>query len=344
MPLVEYKPEYFELMAETGKTAEVPALLHRAHLDYYYATSPHAKLYFSTDDYHSVKALIGVEKMPFLFGENRVTVGFGHHWHSLQPGAGGLLFMHWLKSCQIPMEFGGSDESHAFLKQSKWEYFEGMHTYLLNPRFRTRPEDSTVIKLAKWVWCKAAARPSLHKRLETVRDLAPKGLEVREEREYTEDLLPKTSPFTVRFHPDVEYLNWRYNLNLSFVKYRVFRLLISGETIGYVILNEQSKRIIVSQCDATDPTALAYGALLSVAEAGKSDRRRKEIGLVSSVPAMQEIYTRFGFVTNPRLARRFALGLQRIKFDIPRDTTQWLLNYDWGDVVFRPPFLDEEEA
>lgn len=344
MPLVEYKPEHFELIAETGKTAEVPALLHRAHTDYYYTTSPHAKLYFSTDDFKSVKAMIAVEKMPFLFGETSVTVGFGHHWHSLQPGAGGLLFMHWLKSCQIPMEFGGSDESHAFLKQSRWEYFEGMHTYLLNPRYRTNPDDSPVVKLAKWGWCKAAMRPPLHKRLDKIRSVAPKGLEVREERAYTEDLLPRTSPFTVRFHPDTEYLNWRYNLNLSFVKYRVFRLLLSEETIGYVILNEQHNRIVVSQCDATDPIALAYGTLLSVLEAGKSGTQRKEIGLVSSFPAMQEVYMKFGFVTNQRLDRRFALGLQRIKFDIPRDTTQWLLNYDWGDVVFRPPFLDEKEV
>ncbi|GDX40245.1 hypothetical protein LBMAG21_05370 [Armatimonadota bacterium] len=343
MPLVEYKPEHFELMEPIGKRS-VPALCHRAHTNYYYATSPHAKLYFSTDDYQSVKAIIAIEKMPFLFGENAVTVGFGHHWHSFQPGAGGLLFMHWVKSCQVPMEFGGSNEAHELVSKMKWEYFEGMNTYFLNPYYRARPNDSPVIKLAKWGWCRAAARPSLHKRIEQIRASTPKGLYIREESAYSEDLFPKTSPFAMRFNPDLEYLNWRYNLSLAFVKYRVFRLLISGETIGYVILNEQRKRIIVSQCDATDATALAYGVLMCVAEVGKNDSHRKEIGLVSSVPAMQEIYAKFGFVTSSRFARRFALGLQRIKFDIPRDTTQWLLNYDWGDVVFRPPFLDEKEV
>lgn len=344
MPLVEYKPEYFEMLAEVGRRSNVPALCHRDHTNYYYATSPHAKLHFSTDDYQSVKAIIAIEKMPFLFGENAVTVGFGHHWHSFQPGAGGLLFMHWVKSCQIPMEFGGSDDAHEVVKQTKWEYFEGVNTYFLNPRYRTRPEDSLLVKIAKKGWCMAASRPPLHNRIEQIRRAAPKGLEIREEREYSEDLLPKTSPFTVRFNPDAEYLNWRYNLHLSFVKYRVFRLLISEETIGYVILNEQRRRIIVSQCDANDAEALAYGVLLCVAEAGKGDKGRKEIGLTSSVPAMQEIYAQFGFVTNSRLARRFALGLQRVKFETPRDTSQWLLNYDWGDIVFRPPFLDQEEA
>ncbi len=344
MPVVEYQPEDFELVAQTGKQAEIPALLHRPYMDYYYTTSPYAKFYFSTDDRKSVKAMIGVEKMPFLFGENPVTVGFGHHLYSGQQGSGGLIFVHWVKSCQVPMEFGGNEEAHRLIQGARWEYFEGIHTYYLNPRYRTRPEDSSVTKLAKRVFCKAATRATLHKRLSQITSSAPSGLEIKEEQEYTEDLLPQTSPFTVRFAPPIDYLKWRYNTNLSFVKYRLFRLLLSEETIGYVVINDHPLRRVVAHCDATDPIALAHGVLLCLAEVGKQDTNRREVILASSFPAMQEVYTRFGFVTHPNLDRKFALGLQRYKAEVPRDTAQWLVNYDWGDIVLRPPFLDESEA
>lgn len=49
-------------------------------------------------------------------------------------------------------------------------------------------------------------------------------------------MLPGHSPFTFRFAPRVEYLNWRYNLSLSFVRYRLFRILAGARSIGYIIL------------------------------------------------------------------------------------------------------------
>jgi hypothetical protein len=162
---------------------------------------------------------------------------------------------------------------------------------------------------------------------------------VREEHEYSAELLPRRSPFTVRFAPSVSYLAWRYAFGLSFVRYRLFRILRGSESVGYVVINQSRERLIVAHCDGDDPTTLAYGVLLSVVEAAGRDVRPHGVVLASSHPEMAEIYRRFGFRAR-RSDRPLAIGGEGPPRTVPTDTTGWLVNYDWGDNGLRAPFLD----
>ena len=120
-----------------------------------------------------------------------------------------------------------------------------------------------------------------------------------EENSYSPDLLPHLSPFSFRFAPTVEYLNWRYNLSLSFVRYRLFRILAGGTSIGYVIINESPEQIIVAQCDGEEATALAYGILLAILQAGGKDQSPRTVFLSCCHSEMRQVFEQFGF--KPRL-------------------------------------------
>ena len=187
-------------------------------------------------------------------------------------------------------------------------------------------------------------RPTLRHAAARIQSAAPAGLTVREEHAYTEDLLPCRSPFAFRLVPTAAYLGWRYATQLSFVRYRLFRILCKGCTAGYVILNDQPDRLLVAQCDGDDPVTLAHGIALSVAAAGCHDRRPREALLTSSHPAMQAVFERLGFRPS-RQERPFALGSLRHRELLPAtDTSNWLINYDIADNGLRPPFLSAQPA
>ena len=132
-------------------------------------------------------------------------------------------------------------------------------------------------------------------------------------------------------------------MNLSFVRYRLFRILLGDRSIGYVIINDSPERVIISQCDGDEALSLTYGVLLSLLEVAGSDERPRTVHLSSSHPEMQRVYELFGF-KEAAGGRPFAMGTLRRKIDVPDDTSGWLINYDLSDNGLRPPFWDQTVA
>jgi len=339
--LVEYTPDHFDLLRCAAERMGVRSLCHRPFVDYYYASGPWCKLYLAMVDSETIGATIGVDLMRFEHETRPLTLGFGTNFHSLLPGCGGYLFMQWVKSCEAGLVFGGTGDTHRILEQQKWTYFQGIKTFYLNPQYRAEPGEAAWRVAAKWLLRHLSPRKNLRKRIRQIEQVAEKPISVEEESDYSENLLPQRSPFTFRFAPSLDYLCWRYNTRLSFVRYRLFRILESGRTAGYVILNDAPDRLIVAQCDGGDPATLAYGVLRSLAEAGRNDKKPREALLTVCHPVMQQIYQQFGFITRSRWDRPLALGLQRNKISLPSDTANWLINFDWGDNGLRAPFLDQ---
>ena len=341
MQLIEYTPAYFEcLKGAMERTGRASSLCHRPFVDYYYATRDWCKLYLFVADDQTIVGTIGVERMRFRCGSHEVTLGFATNFHASQAGVGGYLFMQWMKSCQGGIVFGGSPDVHRILHQQQWTYFPAVKTYYLNRPFTSHPDED---------WWRVVAKKALRHAFQTklsryASHLPPQAvaaLSVREEPVYTKDLLPRHSPFVFRFAPSLDYLHWRYNGSLSFVHYRLFRILASDISVGYVIINESPERLIVAQCDGEDASSLAYGVLLSLLEAARGEQKPRWVILTSCHPEMQQIYTHFGFKIQRR-ARPFALGALRRRIDVPAESSHWLINYDWGDNGLRAPFLDQK--
>lgn len=343
MRLVDYSPQYFEALRNVSARVGLnSSLTHRPFVDYYYADNEWCKLHLLLASDDTVISMLGVDHMRFAYASREFTIGFGSNFYSLQPGAGTYLFFYWLKSCPIGLVFGGSDETHRILRKQGWTYFIGIKSYVLNKPYQPYPGDS---------WLKASAKTVLsHTRRARNSKYASRippevlaDISVSEEQAYTDDLLPRQSPFMLRFAPSLQYLRWRYNTALSFVCYRLFRVLSRGKTIGYVILNESPKQVIVAHCDGEDAAALAYGVLLSILQITTGDKEARTVSLISSHAIMQQIYERFGFRAE-RTGRPFALGTLGPPIDLVSDTSNWLINFDWGDNGLRAPFRDQSRA
>jgi hypothetical protein len=340
MNLVVYRPEHFELLRRAVAGAGPDCTLgHRPFVDYYYATRDWCKLYLFLDDAGTVAGTVGLEQLHFEHTGRDFPLGFPSNYYAFQHGAGGHLFLHWMKSCRTALVFGGSEDTHRILRQQQWTYYAGVKVFLLNRAYPSFPGEARWKTAAKWA--RGLFRPRLTSYARSVPAGMASTLTVQEERTFTDDLLPHSSPFAFRFAPTREYLAWRYDTGLSFVRYRLFRILSRGASAGYVILNEFPDRLLVAQCDAEEPATLAWGVVLSIVAASREDRRAREVMLTCSHPAMQEIYQRFGFRA-ARQERPFVLGSLRHRAELPPpDTSAWLINFDWGDNGLRVPFLDQ---
>jgi hypothetical protein len=331
MQIVEYTPEHFEALRRAASQKGIPGLEYRPFVDFYYRTFPSCRLYLALAKDGSVQGTIGVDQMRFEYESREMILGLATNFHAFQPGIGGYLYLKWMKCCPGALEFGGTEDAHRVIRSTgKWTYFSGVKQYVLNYIFPVYPGD------AWWrVAAKSAARSMLRRKVPRyARRIPPsalQGLSVCEERSYPKDILPRHSPFRFRFAPSVEYLNWRYGMQLPFVRYRLFRILTSGIPSGYVILSDSKDRVIVAQCDGEDPAALAYGVLLSILEVARGDSKPRTVLMTSSHVGMQEVYAQFGFKFRGE-NMEFAVWNIGGTVDLATDTSTWLINSDWGDL------------
>lgn len=344
MPIVEYAPKLFGDVSEM--VAQVPGplnLAHRAFVDYYYATRESSKLYLYYSDSGKVIGTLGRELIRFECNSRGFLLRVGSNWYSLQHGVGGELSEHSLRSNldSTGLMFSGSQDTLAILHHRKWIFMPGIHGYWLNNPRRAYPGEP------KWrSAAKSALRRVERRRISSFAGHIPAHVSaeiaVREETSYAPDLLPSRSPFLFRMAPTAEYLSWRYNLSLSFIRYRLFRILARGRTVGYVILSDSPGKIIVAQCDGEDPAALAYGILLSILQVGCNDREPRTVFLTCCHTEMQQIFRGFGLREQSGGDLPFAFRTCPPHVDPCLGTSQWLVNFDLGDNGVRPPFGHRE--
>jgi hypothetical protein len=341
MSLSAYGPaDYDRLQPVAERLGPTVAFIHRPFVDHFYTTWGGSRLYLFTLPDGSIGGTLGLVSLRFESGGEELLIGSPSNYYSFHPGAGGYLFLHWMKTFKIGMVFGGSESTHRILGQQRWIYYPGVKVYFLNRAYPRQSGDSHWKAAAKWLM--ERTRHCLSRFARRMRGASPDGLAVREEQTYAEDLFPHRSPFTFRFAPRVDYLAWRYDMRLSYRRYRLFRILRGRITAGYVILNDQPERLLVAHCDGEDPVELAYGIALSVAVAGSDDQIPREVMLTSCHPIMQAVFKKLGF-REARQERPFVLGSLRHRDLLPpADTSNWLINFDIGDNGLRPPFLDQQ--
>jgi len=343
MAIVEYTPERFgdlqEMVARLGAHMN---LAHRPFLDYYYASRSWCKLYLYLSDSGRVLGTLGRELLRVELDSREITIRIGSNWYSLQPGVGGQLtkFSAEANPGSYGMTLMASRKAVQVLRHYGWVPVAGVTGYFLNGPCSLYPGNS---------WWKRGANFTIRhlagKRIPAFASRIPPEVRGRitvcEEHSYTEDLLPRRSPFRFRFAPTVEYLGWRYNPSLSFLRYRLFRILADGATTGYVILNESSQHMIVAQCDGEEAVSLAWGILLAILRVGAKDKSPRTVFLSCCHPEMRKVFEQFGFRPGPRGEIPFGFHKLPPQLDLSSGISSWLVNYDWSDNGLQAPFLDQ---
>jgi hypothetical protein len=343
MPIVDYTPKLFGDVSEMVSQFPGPInLAHRPFVDYYYATRESSKLYLYYSDSGKVIGTLGRELTRFEYNSRELTIRIGSNWYSLQQGVGGELSRHSAQSNpdSTGLMFSASQDTLAILRHHNWTFMPGIRGYFLNNPCSLYPGESIWRSAAKSL-LRRVARRSISSFAPRIPSQISAEVTVREEGSYAPDLLPSRSPFIFRFAPDAEYLSWRYNLALPFIRYRLFRAISRGVTAGYVILRDSPQEIIVAQCDGEDAAALAYGVLLSVLELGRKDQEPRTVFLACCHSEMEKIFQAFGFREQRGGDIPFAFRTRPPHVDLSPGASHWLVNFDWGDNGVRPPFRDQ---
>jgi len=338
--IIEYSPEWFDALTHAVKPKRPEsALLHRPFVDHYYASQEWCRLLLALDNNDNVVGTLGVDRMRFESESGEMTLGFGSNYNSFVPGVGSFLFLRRLKDCPLGLVFWTTEDTQKVIRSLGWTYFSGVRRHYLNYAYPTFPREPMWRKAAKGI-LRLFPRKKIGSYESRLQDASGSGVSVHPENSFSTDLIPQNSPFAFRFAPNLAYLNWRYNTELSYVRYRLFRILVRGTTVGYVVINEKPDSLVVAQCDGADPVTLAYGVLSSIVEVGKHDRNPRSVMLTSSHPRMQEIYKKFGFRASSS-DEHFAVGGYKQIVTLDPDTSAWLINFDWGNNELQTPFLNQ---
>ncbi len=315
-------------------------LRHREFVDYFYCGGQWCKLSLLVNQADEVLGVLGHECVPFDVPGRKITLGFGSNFRAFQSGAGGILFLNWLKQCDYGLIFGGSPDTHKLLDPRRWTTYPGVAQFELNAAFAESPSDVWWKKTAKWL----LTHSPLNRRVDRLEvasaanaELSDEAVRVEEVTQFTSELLPQSSPFAFRFNPSCEYLNWRFNTELSFVKYRVWRIERGASVAGYVVLNEQRQRVLVAQADADDELTLARGIVAALAASSRGRRRQQGVVVTAANETLKTVLQSLGFKERVG-ARPFVIGSLLRKPNWPEDTARWNVNFDWCDNGLRPPF------
>jgi len=341
--IIEYSAPWFDALS----TAVEPirnesALTHPPFVDYYYASREWCKLRLALDKNDRIVGTLGVDCMPFEAGRQQMTLGFSSNFNSFRPGVGSLLFLQRLKECPLGVVFWTTADTEKVIRSLGWRHFSGIRRYYLNYAYPAFPGDSVWRKAAKLV-LRQWPRKNLGGYASRLSEAAQGAVSVQPETVFSADMLPSVSPFTFRFAPGLDYLNWRYNTGLSFVRYRLFRIIDQQKSAGYVVINEQPDCLVIAQCDAGNPVTLARGVMASLIAVGRHDRTPRTVMLTSSHREMMALYRAFGFRVSTA-DECFAVGGYKQQVNLDPDTSGWLINFDWGNNELQGPFPDQPGA
>lgn len=282
-------------------------------------------LAFDGDD--NCAGIIGYDRLRFQNRGQEMTIGMATNFYTLKTGIGGFLWLYVMKSCPIGLVFGGSEDTHRLIKRQKFSYYSGVNIYALNARYSAYEGDPGWKATLKPI-LRAATKKRLRDCQTAQFERESTSIEVREILSSEAELI-ESDRFSFRFAPSAEYLRWRYRSLLPFVRYRWFNIFQHGTRVGYCVLNDSPEQIIVAHSDGTDPETLALGTLKAIFLAAANDTGTRTARLASSHPAMQQVFTRHGFVLDVA-DRPMAVGSLQSTIELP-PPENWLVSFGIGD-------------
>lgn len=344
MKIVPFAAEHTgALIAGLDKAGlDAPLLRIEPYVRHYYLSNPACRLMLMLDGDGQIAATLGSEKIRLRIGSETFDAAVLSSTFSLLPGAFPLLFMHWMKSAEVGLAFPGNALlQDMFARQKRWVAIPGLRRYWLNWSYPVLPDDPAWKSLAKPLarWARRVDASGFERRL---RGIAPAGLALREERRFDSGMTPRAATaFGFRVEPDADFLDWRFDSDLDYVRYRIFRIERGARSCGCIVIAEWPHCLLVSHADCDDVHTLSCAILLAIARLNQGEHRHRKVLLSSMHSGMQQWLSRYGFEPEPRdTAFHVAAFGNRALPQCAQD--DWLVNLDIGDagpvlgMVYKP--------
>ncbi|MFP6763823.1 MAG: hypothetical protein VB858_09395, partial [Planctomycetaceae bacterium] len=97
-------------------------------VNHYYGRPDRATLLMLVNDDQQVLGTLGYENMPFETPSGSLTLSLASNFHAFEPGSGGLLFLHWLKSTDCGFVWGGNENTQRVIQQQQRKRKTGIDT------------------------------------------------------------------------------------------------------------------------------------------------------------------------------------------------------------------------
>lgn len=342
MKIVEFSTAYAPALNLALAQSSVGAELLRipAFVEHYFLGNGSARLYLLMSDQGEVCATLGSERVRMEIAGVETDVSVLSNTFAFRPGAFPLLMMQWMRGCTTGMVFPGNALLRDMVaSQTRWIGVPGLRIHWLNWSHPSYPGDSLLKRVAKPI-LRRLARVDVASLGRRIAADTQGRLVLEEVNKVDDEMVACRGPFSLRLAETASYYNWRFRTDLSFVKYRVFKVVKVGKVGGFVILADWKKSVVVAHCDGADVDDLSRAVLLSIAIVNDSGHRYRKVLLSTMHHRMQSIYQAYGFRPEPKETPFF---IARFKGDaLPSVYPEGLVNLDLWDgglivgLVYRP--------
>jgi len=281
----------------------------------------------------TLAGIIGIEEIDFTTGEAQIRISAGTNFFSFRPGAGVILYQHWVKQTGWTLTFGGSKDFHNFITNAPNAFRVDIPHFVAN-RWHNTDDSLGIRNIAKRA--SNLIRPhsiSVSKRICSY---------MQEHGWSTSTVMPVSrfqtpiqwdEPFSgLRHDAGIDYLNWRYGKAPN--SYRLFEVRDNSKLLGNIVLSESSTRIIVAFSQASTSRDALYSSLRAIQEITNKPDSRKEVYLACCNHDFQQVLSQIGFSPTNYKRPLVILGAsQTIK--LPEQLDDWHIDFDIGDNGFR---------
>lgn len=331
MKVVEYTEAFSDRLDAAIAKADfdVPLLSRPQYVRHMFLRDPHSRLQLLLSTEGAVVATLGSEYVRMQSGSRSLAVAILSNTYSFEPGAVTFLLHRWMKTCEIGILFPGNLQMRQLIaRQKRWVQISGLRTLWLNWDYPVFAHDPLWKRLAKPVISRAT-RVDAGAFGSLVSRGARGAITVRNEDRIPEDLPRWDGGFGLKLSEGADYLNWRFDTALDYVRYRLFSVWVAGSRCGAVVLAEWPHCVVVSYCDGDDPDDLAGGVLLAIAEVNQGEHRYRKVLLSAIHARMRQAFERAGFRPDPVETPFYmaSFGDQ----SVPESEGDWLLNLEFGD-------------
>lgn len=284
----------------------------------------------------TLAGIIGLEEIDCTTGNLPIRLTVGTNFMSFRPGAGVILYQHWLKQTGWTLTFGGSQDFHKLAKNAANAFRVDIPHFVANRWYNT-DRSFGVKNIAKRTRnLIRAGHFNVPKRIKSCLKRAGwQTTSVVQVKQFHDHVAWQEDFLGLRQDASIEYLNWRYGQAPGV--YKLFEVRTNSKLLGNIVLSESTNRIVVAFSQAPTARDALFSSLRAIEDLTATAGPRKEVYLACCNSDLQQILTGIGFTEAAYRRPLVILGATETA-RLSKTLHDWHIDFDIGDNAFRYQF------